>query len=246
MSSDLLSPSSSTAAQPVTLVLLPGMDGTGVLFEPFVAALGEAFSVVSVSYPPSGGSQTYAELQHVAARALSAEGRVVLLGESFSGPIAISLAAANPGRVAGVVLCCTFVRNPRPGLKWLSGLASVPAPLPPLPLVSAMLFGRLATPSLRKLMREALARVRPAVLRARLRAVISVDVRVQAQALKVPVLYLRATRDRLIPPAASTEAAQHCRGMKILSFDAPHCLLQTVPAEAARVVSAFVESVAAP
>lgn len=244
--SDLQSPSSPTAAKPITLVLLPGMDGTGVLFEPFIAALGNALSVAVVSYPTSGDSQTYAYLRDLAAVALPPEGPLVLLGESFSGPIAISLAAANPKRVVGVVLCCTFVRNPRPGLRWLSGLASTPAPLPPSAILNAMLFGRFATPRLIRMLRDALTKVQPAVLRARLRAVVSVDVRTQARALEVPVLYLKGTRDRLVPPSAMVEAQHHCRNMTVRLFDAPHCLLQVAPEKAAATVADFVDKVAAP
>jgi pimeloyl-[acyl-carrier protein] methyl ester esterase len=242
----LQSPFFPTTAKPVTLVLLPGMDGTGVLFEPFVAALGNEHPVTVMTYPTSGDSQTYAGLHDLAALALPSEGPLVLLGESFSGPIAISLAAANPTRVAGVVLCCTFVRNPRPGLRWLSGLASMPAPLPPSSILSALLFGRFATPRLSLMLRDALAKVQPAVLRARLRAIVSVDVRAQARALEVPVLYLKGASDRLVPPPAVVEAEQYCRDMKVQSFDAPHCLLQVVPEEAAAAVADFIEKVAAP
>lgn len=246
LSSDLQSPSFPTATQPVTLVLLPGMDGTGILFEPFVVALGEGRPVTVVTYPTSGDSQTYAGLHDLAALALPPEGPLVLLGESFSGPIAISLAAANPKRVVGVVLCCTFVRNPRPGLRWLSGLASIPAPLPPSPILSAMLFGRFATTRLRRMLREALAEVQPAALRARFRAVVSVDVRAQARALEVPVLYLKAASDRVVPSPAVVEAEQYCRNMEVQLFDAPHCLLQVVPKEAAAAVADFIEKVTAP
>lgn len=221
------------------------MDGTGILFEPFIAALGNTLSVAVVRYPTSGDLQTYACLRDLAAVALPPEGPLILLGESFSGPIAISLAAANPKRVVGVVLCCTFVRNPRPGLRWLSGLVSIPAPLPPSAVLHAMLFGRFATPSLIRMLRDALTKVQPAVLRARLRAVVSVDVRTQARALEVPVLYLKGTRDRLVPTSAMVEAQRHFRRMKVRLFDAPHCLLQVAPEEAAATVGDFIDKVAA-
>lgn len=244
-SSELQPRSFLSTAEPVTLVLLPGLDGTGILFAPFVTALGNGRPVVVVTYPTSGDSQTYANLHDLAGLALPPSGPLVLLGESFSGPIAISLAAANPKRVLGVVLCCTFVRNPRPSLRWLRSLASVPAPLPPSPVLSAMLFGRFATPRLRLMLRDALATVQPAVLRERLRAVVSVDVRAQARALAVPVLYLKANSDRLVPSPATIEAEQFCQDMRIQSFDAPHCLLQVVPEEAAAAVADFIEKVAA-
>ncbi len=239
----ILQPYPSQPPEPVTLVLLPGMDGTGMLFEPFIAALGDAFPITVVTYPPTADSQTYAGSLNLAALALPPKGLLVLLGESFSGPIAISLAAANPKRVVGVVLCCTFVRNPRPGLRWLSGLASIPAPLPPSRFLSAMLLGRFATPRLRLMLQNALAKVPPVVLRARLRAVVSVDVREQARTLGLPVLYLKATSDRLVPQLAVVEVAKYCRNMTVQSFDAPHCLLQAVPVEAAKAVADFVKKV---
>ena len=76
----------------MTLVLLPGMDGTGQLFAPFLAALGPEFRTRVVSYPvdqPLG----YAELELLARAAIPARGPYVILGESFSGPIASMISA---------------------------------------------------------------------------------------------------------------------------------------------------------
>jgi pimeloyl-ACP methyl ester carboxylesterase len=91
------------------------MDGTGELFAPFVAALGAGFEVRTVRYPGDhcGG---YRELEEIARQAIPADRPYILLGESFSGPIAISIAASAPGQLRGLVLCCTFARNPRPAL----------------------------------------------------------------------------------------------------------------------------------
>ena len=96
------------------------MDGTGYLFEPFIAALGSEFQIVRVAYP-NADALGYSELEAIARAALPA-GPYVLLGESFSGPIAISLAASAPDQLKGLVLCCTFARNPRP---FFSGLRSL-------------------------------------------------------------------------------------------------------------------------
>ena len=38
-------------SEPITLVLLPGIDGSGELFAPFVEALGPQVPVVVVRYP---------------------------------------------------------------------------------------------------------------------------------------------------------------------------------------------------
>ncbi|MBV8036510.1 alpha/beta fold hydrolase [Roseateles sp.] len=95
-----------------TLVLLPGMDGTGMdgtgmLFDPLMEALSGLIPLEVVKYP-SATPAGYAEYERFAEASLPAKGPLVLLGESFSGPIAISLAAKHPMRIAGLVLCCAF------------------------------------------------------------------------------------------------------------------------------------------
>jgi len=227
----------------VTLVLLPGMDGTGTLFEPFVTALGGEFNIRVVTYPtdlPLG----YADLESIAAAAIPAEGPLVLLGESFSGPIAVSLAEAYASRVKGLVLCCTFVRNPRAALtilRWLVGF--VPVGFVPPRIISHFLLGRFATPGLRLALQQALAQVSPSVLRARLQAVLSVDASAKLAAVKAPVLCLQASQDRLIPASAASQVLQVCPSAKVVRFSAPHCLLQSVPSEAAKIVAAFIHDI---
>ena len=227
-----------------TLVLLPGMDGTGTLFKPLIDTLGGRFRLVTVSYPadmPHG----YAELEALAGATLPAEGPLILLGESFSGPIAIALAAARPSQIRGLILSCTFARNPRPlfsAFKWLVNF--LPA-RPPMAIAGHFLFGRFATPELRGLLRQALEPVQPAVLRARLRAVPSIDATAALTRLRVPVLCLRASADRLVPASAALEIARLCPQARILTLPGPHCLLQAAPREAAHAIAEFIGAIGA-
>ena len=227
----------------VTLVLLPGMDGTGTLFEAFVAALGSEFNVKVVSYPttePLG----YPELESIARTALPSEGPFVILGESFSGPIAVSLAASCSSQLKGLVLCCTFVRNPRPVFSVLKPFVGVlPVAFAPVHFLFHLLLGRSYTAALCTALTQALAQVSPSALRARLRAVLSVDVLAKLAEVNVPVLYLRASHDRLVPQTASKLVAQLCPHAEVVQLEAPHFLLQAVPSEAARIVAAFVREV---
>ena len=223
----------------LTLVLLPGMDGTGTLFESFVAALGSESSVKVVHYPtaePLG----YAELEAFAREALPSEEPFVILGESFSGPIAISLAACCSSHLKGLILCCTFVRNPRPALSGLRALIRVlPVTVARAGILNFMLLGAFSTAALRSALARAVAQVSPSVFRARLHAVISVDVSPKLAALKVPVLYLRASHDRVVPRAASDLVSWSYPGAKVVQVEGPHCLLQAAASESARVVRAF-------
>ncbi|WP_256079485.1 alpha/beta fold hydrolase [Massilia sp. YIM B04103] len=228
----------------LTLVLLPGMDGTATLFEPLIAALGGSFHIRRVAYPrdqPLG----YRELTEVARQALPAEGKFIVLGESFSGPIAISLAAAQPAGLLGVILCSSFARNPHPLFKPLRWLADIlPVKLLPNAVLSYFLMGRFANPRLRAALDGALAQVSAAAFRARLKAVLAVDVSAQLQRLQAPLLYLQAMHDRVVPAAAARHIASTYPATQILALDGPHFLLQIAPQAGAAAIQAFVAGIA--
>ena len=73
-----------------TLVLLPGMDGTGELFSPLIKELGPDIQTVVIRYPDL--PLDYAAHEAFARARLPSTGPFVVLGESFSGPIEIGRA----------------------------------------------------------------------------------------------------------------------------------------------------------
>ncbi|HEX2836088.1 MAG TPA: hypothetical protein VHW00_23995 [Thermoanaerobaculia bacterium] len=100
----------------ITLLLLPGLDGTGTLFGEFIAALPPHIAPVVIRYP-TDEALSYEELLAFIEERLP-EGTFAVLGESFSGPLAIELAAKSP-RVRAVILCASFVRSPVRFAAWL-------------------------------------------------------------------------------------------------------------------------------
>jgi pimeloyl-[acyl-carrier protein] methyl ester esterase len=223
------------------LVLMPGMDGTGELFAPLLRALDPAIETVVVRYPDTAGS--YATHEEVVRALLPAGRPYVLLGESFSGPVAISLASAGASGCVGVILCVSFVTSPNPLLKPLRPLLSWwPPQRVPSFVAEPMLMGRFATAALRESHRRVLATVSPAALVARLQAIATVDVRAALQALEVPVLYLRATEDRLVPPSAGEQVLRLARHGRLVDMKGPHFLVQTAPERAAAEIRGFVQA----
>ena len=87
---------------PMRCIVLPGMDGTGELLSDFVAAMAPAFETEVVAYPRDRILGYEALLELVRPR-LPVDEPYLLIGESFSGPIAIRLAASKPPRLAGLV-----------------------------------------------------------------------------------------------------------------------------------------------
>jgi pimeloyl-[acyl-carrier protein] methyl ester esterase len=226
-----------------TLVLLPGMDGTGDLFAPLVAALAPHVRTIIVRYPDQ--PLDYASHEEIVRAALPVGHPFILLGESFSGPIAISIAASAPAGLRGYILCCSFVRSPRRSLGWLRPLLGF---LPPHRVPQAMtkyfLMGRFANADLRRLHARTLSRVSSRALVARLRAIADVDASSILRRVGLPALYLRATEDRLVPRSASRLFVRLSPNSRVVDIEGPHLLLQARPDAAARVIREFADQTA--
>jgi pimeloyl-ACP methyl ester carboxylesterase len=186
----------------------------------------------------------YAELEKLVRASLPVERPYVLLGESFSGPIAVSIAASKPVGLRGVVLAGSFVRNPTSVPNALCPLISrFPIWRVPAWLSAALLLGRYSSPVLRSRLAAAIARVGPLVWRARLRAVLTVDVAAQLRNIEAPVLYLRARNDRVVARRSSRLVSRFLPGARVVELEAPHFMLLAKPVESAARVEAFVRDV---
>jgi len=122
------------------VVVVPGMDGTGLMLAEFVEALGPKLPTTVLRYP-TREALGYAELRARLQPELPRSGSFLLLGESFGGPLALSLAASQPSGLVGVVLCASFSQFPVRALRAAAGLARF-APTKPAPVRGPALFGR--------------------------------------------------------------------------------------------------------
>ena len=227
------------------LALLPGMDGTGDLFADFIRALPETIPTSIVRYPRDR-PMSYSQLENLVSAAMPRNEPIVLLAESFSTPIAIRFAARNPPNLKALILCAGFATNPVRG--WKRFAAPSLAPLAfrlPLnePIASRFLLGRYPPNLLLESVRAAISSVEPRVLSARLRAVLACDVRTDLAQVVVPVLYLQASQDRLVPQSCLEEIKRILPHIEIAAIAGPHLILQREPRQAAEAVAKFVHRV---
>lgn len=108
------------------LILLPGMDGTGKLFESLANRLSATYEIEVVEYP-TDRCLSYTELKSLVQSVIPISRSFVLLAESFSTPLAVTIAADNPSNLKGLILCTGFVS--RPLLGWRRFIASYLAPI---------------------------------------------------------------------------------------------------------------------
>ena len=221
-----------------TLVLLPGLDGTGELFRPLLEIRPAEVSTRVVAYPVDR-VLSYSDLLRVVEAQLRDDADVVLVAESFSGPLALRYAAAHPDRVRAVVLCASFVRSPLP--RWLRAIV-VPALFrvtPPAAALRWLMVGRGASPSLVRAVQAAVGRVSPDVLARRIKEVLDVDCAASLRECKAPVLYLAATGDALVRRSAVATILTVRASVPVRRVDGPHLVLQREPQRAWKEIEAF-------
>lgn len=206
-----------------TLILLPGLDGTGKLFEPFQAAAPRGVAAMPVAYPTRLAN--YNELEPVIRNQLT--DRCVILAESFSGPLGVRL--ARDSRVASLILCNSFVSPPC--ASWLRHLAIGPLFCVPPPgwFLRRCLLGNTAAPELVQKVRDAIGQVPGAVLARRLRQVLSCGEQGILSSLRKPVLYLRGSNDALVSSRSWSAIHSLCPDAQMAEIAGPHLLLQVEP-----------------
>lgn len=225
----------------LAVCLLPGLDGTGRLYSSLAAELAAEFDVRVFDYPDhiSGG---YPELAAFIVPRLPPEKPFVLVAESFAGPLSVLVAAGRPSGLRGLVIAASFLRSP---VTRSSALAQVLQHLPdtlmpPLAVLETILMGGWKDSQVRQVLDSSLRSVAPHVLKARLMAAMRVDVRKEFDLVDQPVLYLRASHDRLLRAGVSRDFADAATPPKKIDIRAPHFLFQAVASEAAQSIRGFI------
>jgi pimeloyl-[acyl-carrier protein] methyl ester esterase len=234
----------SPGPKPISLILLPGLDGTGLLFQPLLAALPATIKPIIVSYP-GDRHLSYDALLSYALAALPKDDPFILLGESFSGPLATMLAAQRPKNLLGLILCATFVTHPWPLVR------------PAIPIFARgpifnlyipykrtrALLGRYSTAQRRTQFEQMRALVKPHVFASRIRMVFQVDATEALRSCNCPMLYLKAKNDWVVPPRNLRIIQKIKPDIQVATIDSNHMILQRHPLEAVAAISDFVSSI---
>jgi len=224
----------------VRWILLPGMDGIG-RFRTFREAAGGVAECRALSYPPDV-PLGYDVLVDQVREALREETDYILVAESFSGPIAIRLAAERPPGLRALVLAASFcaspVRGPLRAVLRRAG-ASLFRLRPPQWLARHFLLGADAPQGVIDDLHASVAAVSAETFALRLQEILRVDTCAALAEVAVPLLYLQATQDRLVGAPAVQAVRTRCPHMELRRIAAPHMLLQTHPEPAVAAIRDF-------
>jgi pimeloyl-ACP methyl ester carboxylesterase len=187
------------------LVLVPGMDGTGRLFYRQVPLLARRYRVATYRLRDDAPDMATLvdDLARVSRTVAATGARVVVVGESFGGALALSFALANPQLVRALVVLNSFPRFLPQARLTLAIHALHVMPWEAMPLVRRLTAFRLHSrythrAEIRRFMELTQETGRDGYI-ARLRILQSFDVRDRLGELEMPVLLLASERDHLVP-----------------------------------------------
>jgi pimeloyl-ACP methyl ester carboxylesterase len=211
------------------IVLLPGMDGTGLLFKPFIKLLSERFEAIVISYPTTKFLD-YGQLVGYVKKRLP-KASFILLAESFSGPIAYQLGLDKELKIKRIIFVASFISKPNPRL--LSLLKFLPLsillrfPIPQV-LIKHFCFGDYTSHKLIGLFRESIRIVSTSVLTQRLKILQSL--KFPTEKLNITCLNIGALDDRLLSLESLKEIENSGCHVETFEVNGPHFLLQARPA----------------
>src|ERR1700676_1850144 len=190
---------------------------------------------------PNEVPRSHDELETLVAAGRPADRPFFLLGESFSGPLAIRIAARQPAWLAGLILCVTFASNPYPWAGAGAGPLAAYLPLKSLPrwIRAPLMWGSASPNRAPRQSERAMAQVSAAVIRHRIASLLAVDEISSPPKISVPALVLCATRDRVVSEAATRRIMRGITHAQRVDIEGPHLLLQTCAAQCAAAVLSF-------
>ena len=253
----------SGAGSPPTILLIPGADGMKETFRFQVPALARRYRVICASLrrrlaPDHGFDRMVDDVAELAASC--GRGRVVLVGQSLGGSIAMRFAARWPDRVAGLVLVNTLARisYDHVGLNraLLAPLARVTTRYLPTALGRALarLWSRLEvwiyddSPGSRRVIDYALwtgpRTVPSSISNARVNRLKGLDLRPQLPSIEAPTLVIKGPRDHYVPPAWSHEIVALVPGARYEEVEGSgHCTHLSMPGSFNRLLASWLDSV---
>lgn len=218
----------------VTIVLLPGLNGTQGLFRPLVDKTPIHFKTLTIAFPAQEHSYQHLT-EYVLEKISHLNGGFILLGESFSGPLALFIAQTKPHGLKGVILAATFVSAPNLKiarfLPWAFGFR--------LAKCLCSLFCKDQSRSVLGMVFNELKKLEPKVLAARIQSIFAVNADVALKECPVPIMYFRGEKDLVVPRKNVNRILAIRNDVEVVEFNTDHFLLQSAPVDAWNAIEAF-------
>ncbi len=218
------------------LVLMPGLDGTGKLFAPLIPYLEPYFDLSIVTYPDL---DSFAEYVDCAMQQMPSTPGFSLVAESFSGPVAIAVMAQRKNEIGPSILSATFARSPLPALSRMAKY--VPEQMFSIGALNEFCLDVFAVnhedfSETQPLPLNVTEQLDGTLLKNRISVLSRIDVSALLPEIQIPILCLRAVRDRIVSEQYIEMLQHNLPNMIRGDIDGPHLLLQTRPKRCAELI----------
>ncbi|NPA80521.1 MAG: alpha/beta hydrolase [Thermotogae bacterium] len=212
----------------IPIVAIHGVGGSGRVWSRVGRILNGKIRLLPIDLPGHGGapgrpSPTIYGYAHALSKAIEPYGKVLLVGLSMGGGVAVATYLNRPSNVVGIVLVNSALRMPL-----------LPPDMDRESLCRRIYLGARFR---RGCVRE-LAKVPDEVLRADMRAA-AYDLLGDAHRVGVPVLFLRGSFDRLVGADVISESVRRVPGASVSVLPASHMAPVEFPRAVSRALSEF-------
>lgn len=212
--------------------MIPGLDGTGLLFEPFLKLLDNTIEVTVINL-----NELSYELLVDDIVAKMRGSKYILLAESFGGHIAYEVAKRVPNQVDRVIVAASFLSRPT----WLTSLRRclplrlIKTQAFPGKLVNKLTFGNCASKALIASFYTALNEIDNEIIRQRLELVHLL--KFERQKVAVPCTYVAAKSDYLISKNCYKEFEYAFSNFDKFEVEGGHFIVQSNPIFFAKLIN---------
>ncbi|BFM13386.1 hypothetical protein R50072_35390 [Simiduia litorea] len=216
------------------IILLPGLDGTGLLFNDLVAQLPKEWDVKILSYDSIQDTSYSGQAEEISEHLKGMD--IFLVGESYSGRVAYELHQILGDRVKGIVFLASFISSP--------SLVSRLAKLLPVSLLSSNILSRFILylfgfnfsggSSLVAPVFESIKKADKVKLRSRLRNIATLNI--PKHDIKCPVTYIRPTSDLLVGVKAFNVLASRAAHLNVVKVRGGHFIAQSNPVACGEII----------
>lgn len=218
-----------------TAVLLPGLDGSGIMFAPLVKLLSGHYQCSVVNYPKDE-LLDYAQLTTLVFSHLPEKEDFILVAESFAGPIAYLLAQNPPPNLKLIIYGASFIENPNKMLLKMRFLIPFIIKLSrylPDFLFNLLLFGIKASGELARPMKAIIEDFPLNTFKHRLNLL--ADLSLPSERSDIEAIYIRPKSDFLVTNDGYESVVKRHDTKKYI-VPGTHFIFQSNPDECARII----------
>lgn len=218
------------------VILLPGLDGTGLLFSPLLENLPGDIKTEIISYPWND-NQSYLQLEEYVRMRLPEDEEFIFIAESFSGVIAYNIAKSAPSNLKSIIFVASFLKPPLKNLYLLNTLPLSWLLKLHIPEFAARryLLGNNIENGMVNYFGEVIRKIPGKVLARRLREVS--NLRCVLKKISIPCIYIQAEDDKLVPSDNLKLFRKAIPDINVILVSGPHLILQANPVVCAKVIA---------